>query len=64
MTKSKVRAIYDAMWGAGNTLQIDSYATGRVLVESHIGRSGVNLELTDGSHSWKIEIPFPKGWNP
>lgn len=48
------------LWEGPWDLQIDSYMTGRQGVVSHVAAGVIQLEYTDGSSRWKLQLPVPK----
>ena len=51
-------------WSDGQTLQIDSYATNRELINAYIIGGKIIIAITDGSKEWRGEIELPKRYQP
>lgn len=49
-------------WGNEQSLQIDSYATGRNIVDAHLIDGKVQLQLTDGDDTWITYVQLPDGY--
>lgn len=47
------------IWDDRRELQIDSYATGHKMVHARIFGNDISIEVTDGSSSWRAQIPAP-----